>query len=1779
MAEELTPLSGYDDPFEGHTGAEVEEFLKGKLKAHENAISNRATLGMSFEPAEDGTKGTLSISDAKAQTIVSCEIPMGGGQSSAEGIAVTRLTASVDKGTLRTGDDCTLTYSYDNIYSGGPTSGEPTGRMARIEIEIVGASMATLFKTTLRNVSRGSYALAIGKYMQDGDNAVYVRAYVADDDGTEKMRQAYAKVTALSIALENLFAYDEMVNTDGYDEDQSISVPWAVSGPGNKTVLLYVDGLQAQTRAVTKDGVSRGTFQLSGLLAGRHVVQIVAEAERDGVTVRSASYFIDIYVRDGATDGVQPFVCVMGTRADGSISTAGAAEFVPGVEIQARSSIELTVAAVGGATLELAEGDSVLQSLDVSAKPVILRHRFTTEGDHNLVLCLGEITRQLRVIVTAPDVEISEVTDGLTFKLEGAGGVDSAFALASGRERSVECRPFVTDVRRSGMTLEVTFKATRPVDRSLPLMDCTEPQADGTVKGLRITGEEIAYHTGQSVEYTNEDGATATREIKLSSAYATGEWYKAAFVVRPSATGAGDRLMELYMNGDRVAADIYDATFDFRQSPALPLLFSAAGADVEVRSVRMYSRALSDDEMLDNHIADIRDTDEMVEAYQANDVLTASGVDVDIAKLMARGKGVLRVVRKGKLTDVFAANDKKADFLSDVIFTSPFGESHSFTIRNCFIRIQGTSSTKYPAKNLRIYFTKGTGVEMTAGGENVTKWPIRPGATPVSLICLKADYSDSSMSLNTGGARLFNDVMQDLDLLTPPQRWQKEQGGDITVRAAIDGYPIDVFVSETDDGAAEYVGQYNLNNEKSKSGALFGMEKVEGYTPACPLALEFLNNSSPVCLFDTTDDDALAAAFDGGAEINYPDDVKWAGMTDAQRTAVKRLWGWLRECKPAGANPANISSYASAKFRAEALQYIDVDYNIAYYLQMDYMAAVDQFAKNILFRTWDGFKWYATYYDGDTKLGKRNDCFLKYHYTVDRESRDDEMSKWAMEGHDSLLWNLLQANFAAEFRAMAQRLREKMTTERVLGVFNDEQCGHWPTRQFNKSGELKYILPATVGTPDKTGAMQKWPYIYALQGSNTPHRTFFIRNRFALLDARYGVSSAHDDNIDLYLARAASDKAERIVITAAEDYVFGYGTNNSPDIFTSGLVRAGETVEIVIPGAYTINDPLRIYGASKIRKLDMRGACSHLKNGFILNRCTALQELDLSVGASATPSEAWNLGISGCHALRLLNLNGQTHARTSASSAVLDLTGQTRLESLDARGTQASGVLVAAGAPVTSLRLPATVSTLILENNAALTASGLQIADGASLGTISVKGCPALDVRGLVETAIAGGTLKTLTLEGVEWGNVTLSLLDALQGVQNLELSGMLTLADTEALDAMGKVGLMARFGDIDSATNPLCIVYKSIPLNGRTLTVDGPAEPPVGKTDYRLQPVFNDVRAVAWTMAGGNLAEVDSLGTVTVHAKGAEAEAPTAAVAAAVTLSDGTAVSASKTVRLYTRTPKVGDYVWADGSTSLEWDSTKTCMGVYFGTYTSGGQTFRFCVRGVPDYISDAVWGLSPDSFPDLTLNSDPDFDVFLVNKQKLTWWGMTYLLEDFITPITTLPGGQYAFCARKRCLEVMTHRDMVLSDLGLPLPYVDGGTAVEQRAKLDQCIAKVVADNGNNSAYRQFYYPKISYALLYEPSVKAGESLATCFSLGHWFMDAADLWMGFQEKISEARKTEIRSHGIWQNRNQWGDACGVDEKDRSTVDSATAYNRSYNKNSAGPAGYRKYQLLMCEF
>lgn len=1315
-------------------------------------------FGVDTEENDDGST-TVKL-NSKTSTIAEFTVK-GGGGGSGDDASTTKivLSASLDKKTVKEGDSAILTWHYDHQYSGGDDKGQTTGQKATVRIEVRRGTVVT-YAETKTDVTAGTYTLDLTKYLLLGSSDIYVTATATDPNtGKEQKKQAYVSIKVVTLSLSSSYNLASGIAQGGYGVHDTVEIPYAVTGSGTKSVALYVDGVQRNLHSITRSGTTNSNFSLdmAGLAVGRHTVQMVAEMEQDGLTLKSESIYFDI-LKSGSS---APFLGTKIVHPDGRILT-GTGNTTPAIEVGQYEKCEFEFVAydptVIPATVELWQNGKLARTVSAPRTTQTYSNRFTGKGSQTIQLKLGSTTYTLNINVAESGIDISEATYGLQFKLDAngrsneesdpavwessgvttsfegvdwasSGWVDGALRLVNGAKAIIHTKPFSTDVKSTGLTVEITMRVSNVMDRDAAVVSCLD---DG--KGILITTQEASFRTGQSVTYENEDGQTVQREIKLATNYAAGDWMKVALMV---GTAAEDRLMQLYVTGNRTGADIYDASFNFRQDNPQEITIDSAEADVEIKSIRVYNRAISDDEELDNRMVDSETTDEMMEIYSENDIIGDTG-DVDMDKLRAMGKGVLRIVRQNMLDDVYETNNKKTDFLADVYFYSPLGSDYDFILTNCYIRIQGTSSTKYPSKNIRIYFTKGS-EQLSMTGKNVlsgNKYVMRPGAVPVPIVCCKSDYSDSSMSLNTGGAKLFNDVMKELGLLTPPQRHQYEQGGNslgaVNVRTAIDGMPIDIFCAATADGENVYYGQYNFNNEKSKSGPVFGMEGVDGYTPECPIALEMLNNTSPVCLFQSTSDANFAENFDAGAEVNYgidsagkrqsDGDVKWAGLATTQQTALKRLYAWIRSCVPSSANANDLTTFKSEKFKNEIGQYFDKDFMLTYYIFTDYFLSADQRAKNMMLRTWDGKIWYITYYDGDTQLGKRNDCFLVYLYTTDRDTWDAEASKYAFEGHDSWLWNLVLANLEDDLKRCAANFRAVMTNERVLAMLNDEQSGNWCDRAFNKSGYLKYIAPAV-----QTMYGKKWPFIFALQGSNRSHRTFLFTNRAALLDAKYGTSNFTSDNIDLYMARSASDAADKVRITANETYAFGYGTNNSPNIANTGIVAGGSVATLDITGAYTVNDPLRIYGASRTRVLDLTGAANHLKNALDLGKCSALRELNLQA-SSGSGSTGWWLSIDNCRQLRKVNLRNQAQAKTGGStSTALDFTNQTKLEELDARGTKVQSILFAKGAPVTVARMSSTITTLRLEYLSKLTSSGLTLEGYTNVRTIIFDNCPGIN--------------------------------------------------------------------------------------------------------------------------------------------------------------------------------------------------------------------------------------------------------------------------------------------------------------------------------------------------------------------------------------------------------------------------------------------------------------------
>lgn len=1305
-------------------------------------IEASTVLGMNAELSDDGSSVRLALTNKSGAEIASADIPAGsgggGGDASTTKIV---LDAAVSKTIIKEGDSAMLTWTYDHQYSSGDEKGTSTGQKATVSIEMKrGATV--MYADTQHDVSKGTYTLDLTKYLLLGTTDIYVRATTTDPTtGKTQTRQSYVSVKAVTLALSSSFNIAECVAKGGYGVSEAVSIPFAVSGSGDKTVTLYLDGHQWDSQTVKRSGTTNGSFSLSmsGVSIGRHTVQIVAEMEASAeLTLKSESIYFDI-LKAGQN---APYIGTKLTFGDGRIFADD--HLTPTIETGQYEQVRFDFVAYDPTTTPATVGvwrDGIrTQTVSVPRTTQVYTNRFLEQGDVAMVLKCGTTEYKLNVKVTESGIDLSEATAGLVLKLTAAGrsnaesepaewryndvqtafeGFDwqsngwtgDALKLTNGANIEIGYKPFANDATTTGATYEMELTCSNVTDRKGTVVDCMA----GNV-GFRLTTQEALMRTGAGSE--------------VGTKFASGMTLKIAFVVQEK---KGNRLMMLYVNGILCGAKQYASTDSLLQEEPTNIRITSESADVEVRNLRVYNRALGDDEELANYMVDRPTSDEMVVLFEKNQVMDDEGTDVDIDKLRAMGKSVMRIV--GDVNLVNQTNNKKFEVPVDIYFYSAYGKEYDFIIYQCGLRIQGTSSTTYPRKNYRIYFSRSTkyGTKLYVNGVEVAdfKYSFKPGARPIDIFCLKADFSDSSSTHNTGAVRIVNDIWKRCGWLTPPQMAYK---GNYDVRIGVDGFPIDLFYDNNGTGENVYLGKYNFNNEKSGSGIIYGFEGIEGFNDEAALkggrnkciCLEFLNNSETLCLFGTSNMDT----FDDALEFRFKADDTWATAHEDDKAAVKRLWEWIYSCK---GNPTKLLN--------EYAEYFGNDSPFAWYLITDYFMAVDNRAKNMMLVTWDGKIWYFIPYDMDTVFGERNDSVLKYDYTITWETMDESIGSYAFAGHDSVLWELVRG-CPDKLREVADKLRSTMSLEYVLKVFNEEMMGNWCERIYNKDGIYKYIKPLTEGVTTADGTTSYYDYLYALQGSRYAHRTYTIQNRFALLDSQYVCGTYRKDSFAAYFGYKFGSDNRKIRITASERYFFGYGyTSGTPHQSAVLAEDTGSQVELTLDTDLIVNDPQYIYGASRIMGLDLTDVSHAILQTLNLNNCSALRTLDVSCGQTQTTLNA--LLVNGCRNLRTLNMTGLK----SGSFTGIDLSNNTKLETLKAGKTALTGVNFAQGAPLTSVTLPATLQTLELRYLSKLTTGGLTLEGTSNINRLVVDNCPGVDWQTLYARC---GNVKYLRVTGID---------------------------------------------------------------------------------------------------------------------------------------------------------------------------------------------------------------------------------------------------------------------------------------------------------------------------------------------------------------------------------------------------------------------------------------------
>ncbi|MCD8134624.1 MAG: CotH kinase family protein [Parabacteroides gordonii] len=700
-------------------------------------------------------------------------------------------------------------------------------------------------------------------------------------------------------------------------------------------------------------------------------------------------------------------------------------------------------------------------------------------------------------------------------------------------------------------------------------------------------------------------------------------------------------MIYIYINGVMSGVAQYPTDDNFQQATPVDILIGSNDCTIDLYNIRIYDNNLTEYQMLDNFIADIDDYDKKVEVYERNQVYDEYG-NISYQKVLEK---IPCMILEGPLPTF--KGDKKTNKL---YFTDLQSPARSFSCDKIENNVQGTSSQYYPRKNFKFKFKAP--ITYTESGDTSDNYALRADSIAVNCFCIKADFAESSSTHNAGMAKIIDNLLKDMDILTPPQQADKR------VRTTVDGYPICLFHRETVDGELTFVGKYNFNNDKST-------EATFGFTDGDE-SWEFSNNTSDRCLFKSADfsTDDWQNDFEG----RYPD-----GSTDT--TNFQAIMEWVVSTKD---DPA--------KFRAEVSEHFDLDNLLIYYLITELFAMVDQRAKNMFLTRYHGDnKWRFIFYDNDTIAGINNEGLISFGYGV--EYHDVEGSLNVFNGESSVLWNNVEAAFPDEIAAMYKNIRSKgyLSYDYVISILNGDESDKWCEAIYNADGRFKYVEPLI---QDGNGS-----YLYACQGSRAEHRKWWLYNRFLYMDSKYTAGDFLSDfaTMRLYTPQnwaGVEPNADFTIAPFADQYVMvKYGSYMVGQRGKKGVAVTIEAPDIVFNDTETI-----VYGASRVKSLgDLAG-----KYAGTVDMSRAIRLSDLHIGSDVEGYHNDNLTVLSIGTNKMLaRLNIQNCPNLTQT---IDLSSCDNIEEVYAQGASVSSIALPIAGILSKLYLPGTLTNLTLKN-------------------------------------------------------------------------------------------------------------------------------------------------------------------------------------------------------------------------------------------------------------------------------------------------------------------------------------------------------------------------------------------------------------------------------------------------------------------------------------------------
>lgn len=875
----------------------------------------------------------------------------------------------------------------------------------------------------------------------------------------------------------------------------------------------------------------------------------------------------------------------------------------------------------------------------------------------------------------------------------------------------IDLQPFLNGIE-TGLTFDIYFKVNNTGNMDAKVVSCKNPLTP--FQGFMIDTEKALLEGKQSVKTMFQEDTWTRVTFVIDRVGRTIRTYTNAVISNTSLIAPRDPEQDEFTYNGKI---ILGAGID--ESGRI-----CNNSTSSIRTVRVYNRPLSHEEILDIHMYDIKNADELNNIYELNygeiaiPTMTITGVGIENLEPDQDSIGV------------------KVDYVD------PANPSKRFTKDLCRLAIQGTTSKYYPVKNYTLWLRENDG-QPTRNYTPNDDW------MPEDRWTLKTNYMDSSHANNIGLCKFGHELFKE-------NPYPQQQINPAT-RSCADGMPVRVIINGKDCGVYTWnVDRYAHNNyglvTYNEDGTVNRHNMAVSYEVA-------VNSTNGAGAFNDSSWDSIKTEFKH--RYNYRgDDVTMKEGNDTvlapgMHEELVELVKWVQ-------------TSTDEEFRAELDDHFSIPHLIDYFLCVYAFGMIDNLGKNMVITSYTpnehGHRiWYPSLYDCDSVLGLANNGELRYDAGVDMDAD-------AFNTRTSALWTKLRKNFAQEIKDRYVELRRPrnidgemhppiFSAENAMKYLDGEVMSQIGQRYYNIDAERKYI--------NDEGAT----WLIACNGTRKDFTKRWLEERFIYLDSVY---ENGDYNLKTMVLRTnvlgpitlrlktyspmwvrinyTSSSSKKVYVSKDRFYDFQVDMTN--DLENDFTIYGADNL-MYVNNMETLNvSHISISGADKLIEVNCSGS-EHIK-GLELGQNKYLQRVLCNDCKRLGEEERdRHLNLSGCENLKEVDCSNTKIATlslpetggvievlkcTNSGLTSFTMKGQEYLEELAlASCSQLSSLTVENCNGLKKINMPDTILSSCIVRGCD-NVEEINISNTKFLETIDLRGCP-----GLLKLNLSGVLSKTLT--------------------------------------------------------------------------------------------------------------------------------------------------------------------------------------------------------------------------------------------------------------------------------------------------------------------------------------------------------------------------------------------------------------------------------------------------